>query len=71
MSGLLFPIIWTLGVIAAGLLYGWWADHNRDKSGSDIFGIGMAFDLIHAAFALLVTLVVWMGGLLIWSLWFR
>lgn len=70
MSGLMFPIVWTLIVVVAYLLFRLWVKRN-DTKGGDIFLLNIMAEVALLCTAVPTALSLWLAGLLVWSLWFR
>lgn len=65
----MFPIVLTVVIVFCLLL--WWLAFPLDRSGPDALGLGALFNAAIVMARLGVALIVWLIGMLIWSLWFR
>lgn len=64
----MFPVIFT-AVAVIGLIL--WSLVFRLESGGGDYDFSPLINFAVIAFRLAATLIVWLGGMLIWSLWFR
>lgn len=69
---MIFPVIWTLIVIIGYLLFRLWMRWDDTPSQGGWFtGIEIMIEFAFIAMSFPIALALWLGGLLIWSLWFR
>lgn len=64
----MFPLVFT-AVVVIGLLI--WSLAFRLESGSGDYDFSPLINFAIVGFRLAIGLIIWLGGMLIWSLWFR